>query len=43
LDRDGIATVLALRSEYGRPQKRLDDPDKYCDESFYGKAVSRTA
>ena len=39
LDRAGIETVLKLRSEFGRPQKELRDPDKYVDESFYRKAL----
>ncbi len=39
LDRAGIETVLKLRSEFGRPQKNLDDPAKYVDESYYRKAV----
>jgi ABC-type nitrate/sulfonate/bicarbonate transport system substrate-binding protein len=39
LDREGIRTVLALRSEFGTPRKSLDDPDKYIDESYYRKAL----
>lgn len=39
LDREGIATVLKLRSEFGRPRKMLDDPDRYIDESYYTKAI----
>ncbi len=39
LDRAGIETVLKLRSEFGRPQKDLTDPDKYIDESYYLKAL----
>jgi ABC-type nitrate/sulfonate/bicarbonate transport system substrate-binding protein len=39
LDRAGIQTVLRLRSEFGRPQKSLTDPDKYIDESYYNKAL----
>ena len=39
LDRAGIEMVLKLRSEFGRPQKELLDPDKYVDESFYRKAM----
>lgn len=38
LDREGIETVLALRSEYGRPQTKLDDPDAYLDLSYYEEA-----
>jgi ABC-type nitrate/sulfonate/bicarbonate transport system substrate-binding protein len=29
IDRDGMRTVLALRSRYGEPRKRLDDVDTY--------------
>lgn len=39
LDRAGIETVLALRSEYGRPQKSLTDPDAYLDLDFYEEAL----
>jgi ABC-type nitrate/sulfonate/bicarbonate transport system substrate-binding protein len=41
VDLAGIATVLKLRSEFGRPQKTLTDPSKYVDESYYLKATSR--
>jgi ABC-type nitrate/sulfonate/bicarbonate transport system substrate-binding protein len=41
IDLAGVRTVLELRSEYGRPQKKLDDPSKYVDESYYLKATSR--
>ena len=39
LDPRGVATVLALRSEYGRPQKLLTDLRKYDDMSYYQRAV----
>jgi ABC-type nitrate/sulfonate/bicarbonate transport system substrate-binding protein len=39
LDPAAIATVLKLRSEFGRPQKNLDDPSRYLDESYYRKAL----
>jgi ABC-type nitrate/sulfonate/bicarbonate transport system substrate-binding protein len=39
LDRAGVETVLKLRSEFGRPQKTLTDPDKYIDESYYMQAI----
>jgi len=39
LDPQGVATVLALRSEYGRPQKLLTDLRKYDDMSYYQRAV----
>jgi len=39
IDMEGVRTVLALRSKYGRPQKTLDDPAKYYDASFYQAAM----
>jgi len=41
LDRDGMLAVLSLRSEYGRPQKMLSEPDTYCDSSYYEQAARR--
>ena len=41
LDGDGMKTVLALRSEYGRPQKKLGDDQKYVDLGYYYRAVAR--
>jgi ABC-type nitrate/sulfonate/bicarbonate transport system substrate-binding protein len=38
LDIKGIETVLALRSEYGRPVKSLSDARKYDDPSYYQAA-----
>ncbi len=35
---EGVKQVLALRSEYGRPQKQLDEPQKYLDLSYYEAA-----
>jgi ABC-type nitrate/sulfonate/bicarbonate transport system substrate-binding protein len=32
--RAGFDCVLELRGRYGRPAKRLTDPDKYCDLGF---------
>lgn len=37
--RDGMATVLALRSRYGRPQKTLTDVDKYLELSLYDEVI----
>jgi len=34
----GMRQVLELRSEYGRPQKKLTDPEKYFDLSYYQAA-----
>lgn len=39
LDIAGIETVLALRSEYGKPQKVLGDAGKYYDLHFHGQAI----
>ncbi len=39
IDRDGIRTVLALRSQYGEPQKTLSDPEKHLELSYYTAAL----
>jgi ABC-type nitrate/sulfonate/bicarbonate transport system substrate-binding protein len=41
IDRKGVRTVLALRSEYGEPKKALTDPGKYIDLSYYKKAMTK--
>ncbi len=41
IDLEGVRTVLALRSKYGKPQKTLTDPAKYYDPSFYEAARRR--
>jgi ABC-type nitrate/sulfonate/bicarbonate transport system substrate-binding protein len=41
IDLEGVRTVLALRSKYGKPQKTLDDPARYYDPSFYQAAMRR--
>lgn len=41
LDLEGIKTVLALRSQYGEPKKKLGDPARYYDLSYYEKAMRR--
>jgi ABC-type nitrate/sulfonate/bicarbonate transport system substrate-binding protein len=38
LDADGIKTVIALRNEYGRPQKTLGDVSRYVDLSYWEEA-----
>ena len=38
IDKDRAATVLRLRSKYGRPQKTLQDADRYIDMSFVERA-----
>jgi ABC-type nitrate/sulfonate/bicarbonate transport system substrate-binding protein len=40
IDIEGVRRVLALRSEYGEPRKRLDDPTKYIDLSYYNRALA---
>jgi len=41
LDRDGMMTVLRIRSELGVPQKTLADPMRYVDESYQRAAQPR--
>ena len=38
IDAAGVATILALRSKYGEPQKDLTDPDRYIDLQYYNAA-----
>jgi hypothetical protein len=40
IDWKGVDTVLTLRSKYGVPSKRLDDPGKYFDLSYYERALA---
>jgi ABC-type nitrate/sulfonate/bicarbonate transport system substrate-binding protein len=40
LDVEGMKTVLALRSEFGRPPKTLSDPLKYADLRYYERALA---
>ena len=39
LDVKGVRRVLALRSEYGEPKKKLTDPTKYYDAKYYKAAM----
>lgn len=39
VDFDGLRTVLALRSHYAEPPKKLTDPLKYYDPSYYNSAL----
>ncbi|MBX9738640.1 MAG: ABC transporter substrate-binding protein [Beijerinckiaceae bacterium] len=39
IDREGMKTVLRLRSAYAEPKKNLTDPEKYIDESFRDAAM----
>ena len=41
IDMAGVKTVLALRSEYGEPKKKLTDPGRYVDLSYYKQAVGK--
>lgn len=41
IDRDGLRTVLRLRSTYGTPQKALTDADKYLDLSYLAEATQK--
>jgi hypothetical protein len=34
IDREGVRTVLQLRSKYAQPRKDLSDPGRYVDESY---------
>jgi ABC-type nitrate/sulfonate/bicarbonate transport system substrate-binding protein len=36
---EGMRTVLALRSRYADPRKKLTDPSKYYDPSYYNAAM----
>ncbi len=40
LSEAGVRTVLELRSEYGQPNKKLTDPARHYDLSYYRKAVA---
>lgn len=39
-DPEGASNVLAIRAQYGRPQKALGDWHRYVDESFYLDAMN---
>jgi len=41
IDMAGVKTVLALRSEYGEPRKKLADPNRYIDLSYYKAAMAK--
>lgn len=40
INNTGVATILALRSKYGEPQKNLSDPDRYIDLRYYNTATA---
>jgi ABC-type nitrate/sulfonate/bicarbonate transport system substrate-binding protein len=39
IDLKGVDTVLRLREKYGQPRKKLGDPRRYYDDSFYRAAM----
>jgi ABC-type nitrate/sulfonate/bicarbonate transport system substrate-binding protein len=41
ISREGVDTVLRLRSIYGVPRKSLSDPDRYIDASYLSRALNR--
>ncbi|HEY7386219.1 MAG TPA: ABC transporter substrate-binding protein [Beijerinckiaceae bacterium] len=41
VDRDGLRTVLMLRSRYAQPRKELSDPGRYVDESYLANALKK--
>lgn len=41
LDVEGIKTVLAIRSQYGEPKKKLSDPSRYYDLTYYKRAMGK--
>jgi ABC-type nitrate/sulfonate/bicarbonate transport system substrate-binding protein len=40
IDMAGLKTVLELRSRYGKPAKKLDDPMKYYDPAYHAAATA---
>lgn len=38
IDEAGVATILALRSKFGEPQRNLTDPARYIDLRYYDAA-----
>jgi hypothetical protein len=41
ISREGVDTVLRLRSIYGIPHKSLSDPDRYIDASYLSRALTK--
>ena len=39
IDREGVRTVLQLRSKYAQPRKDLSDPGRYVDETYLASAL----
>jgi len=40
IDKEGVATVLALRSKYAEPKKELTDPTRYYDTQYLKRALN---
>jgi len=40
IDPAALATVLALRAKYGRPQRALGDASRYVDDSYRARAIA---
>lgn len=38
---EGVKTVLRLRSEMGEPKKKLTDPYRYVDTSYFAQAIGK--
>jgi hypothetical protein len=41
VDREGLRTVLTLRTKYGQPRKELSDPGRYIDETYLANALKK--
>jgi len=41
IDVGGVKTVLSLRSQMGLPKKKLTDPYRYIDTSYFQQAISK--
>jgi len=41
INREGVETVLRLRSEYGLPRKSLSDPRRYIDDTYLAGALKK--
>lgn len=41
INREGMETLLSLRSKYGQPQKTLGDPDRYVDYRYLNQALGK--
>ena len=41
MDAKGVETVLKIREAYGEPQKKMGDPSKYVDTSYFERAMAK--